>query len=289
MELFRSLLFVPADSPRKVAKARTLRPDGFIFDLEDAVAPDRKADARTFLLSELNSLPQTDARIWVRINGFRAGLLNHDLAVAVHPKISAIIVPKCEDPKEIADIDSSIADFEGRASIPPGQIKLNLILETAPGVLRAYDLGRSSERVSGLSFGAEDYAADMGVSRTYGPDEFLVPKSLVAIAAHALRLHAIGGVFTNIDDDAGLIEETRREMQLGFMAKTLIHPNQIEPVHRAFCPSGEEASWAREVVDAFETAKSKGSGVAVVHGRMVDEPILLQAYRILRCLEASSK
>src|ERR1019366_326237 len=289
MELFRSLLFVPADSPRKMAKARTVHPDGFIFDLEDAVAPDRKAAARTFLLSELGSLPQTSAKICVRINGFRTGLLNDDLAVAVHPRVSAISVPKCEDPKEIAVIDSSIADLEDRASIPRGQIKLHLILETALGVLRAQDLGRSSRRVSALSFGAEDYAADMGVNRTYAPDEFLVPKSLVAMTAHALRVHAIGGVFTNIKDDAGLIEETRRGMQLGFTAKTLIHPNQIEPVHRAFRPSDEEAGWAREVVDAFETAKSKGSGVAVVRGRMVDEPILLQAYRILRCLEAGSK
>jgi citrate lyase subunit beta/citryl-CoA lyase len=240
-------------------------------------------------LSELGSLPQTSAKICVRINGFRTGLLNDDLAVAVHPRVSAISVPKCEDPKEIAVIDSSIADLEDRASIPRGQIKLHLILETALGVLRAQDLGRSSRRVSALSFGAEDYAADMGVNRTYAPDEFLVPKSLVAMTAHALRVHAIGGVFTNIKDDAGLIEETRRGMQLGFTAKTLIHPNQIEPVHRAFRPSDEEAGWAREVVDAFETAKSKGSGVAVVRGRMVDEPILLQAYRILRCLEAGSK
>ena len=289
MELLRSLLFVPADSPRKMAKARTLLPDGFIFDLEDAVAPDHKAEARTFLLSELGALPQTTAKIWIRINSFRAGMLNDDLAVAVHPRVSAICVPKCEDPKEIAIIDSAIAAVEDQTSIPRGQIKLNLILESSLGVLRAQDLGRSSERVSALSFGTEDYAVDMGVSRTYAPDEFLVPKSLVAMTAHSLRLHAIGGVFTNTKDDAGLIEEIRRDMQLGFTSKTLIHPDQIEPVHRAFLPSDKEAVWAQEVVDAFEMAKSKGSGVAVVHGRMVDEPILLQAYRILRCVEASSK
>jgi citrate lyase subunit beta/citryl-CoA lyase len=289
MDILRSLLFVPADSPRKLVRARTVHPDGFIFDLEDAVAPDRKAEARTLLLSELGSLPQTTAKICVRINSFRTGLLNDDLAVAVHPRVTAIVVPKCEDPKEIAVIDRSIADLEDRTSIPRGQIKLHLILETALGVLRVQDLGRSSERVSALSFGAEDYAADMGVNRTHAPDEFLVPQSLVAITAHALRLHAIGGVFTNLEDVAALIEDTRRGIQLGFTAKTLIHPSQIEPVHRAFRPSEQEADWAREIVDAFETAKSKGSGVAVVRGRMVDEPILLQAFRILRCLEAGSQ
>jgi citrate lyase beta subunit len=240
-----------------MAKARTVHPDGFIFDLEDAVVPDRKAEARTFLLSELGSLPQTTAKVFVRINSFRSGLLKDDLAVAVHPRVSAISVPKCEDPKAIAAIDSSIADLEDGALIPRGQIKLHLILETALGVLRAQDLCRSSERVSALSFGAEDYAADMGVSRTHAPDEFVVPKSLVAMAAHALRLHPMGGGFANIKDDAGLIEETRRDRQLGFTAKTLIHPNQIEPVHRAFNPSDEEVSWAREILDSFETMKSK--------------------------------
>jgi citrate lyase subunit beta/citryl-CoA lyase len=289
MELLRTLLFVPADSPRKMAKARTVRPDGFIFDLEDAVAPDRKAEARTLLLSELGSLPPAASLICVRINSLRAGALSEDLAVAVHPRVSAISVPKCEDPQALSDLDHSVADLEERTSIPRGQIKLHLILETALGVLRAEELGRSSERVSAMSFGAEDYAADMGIIRTHAQGEFHVQKSLVAMTAHALRIHAIGGVFTDIKDDAGLIEETKRDMQLGFTGKTLIHPNQIEPVHRAFRPSEEQIEWAREIVDSFESAKSQSSGVALVRGRMVDEPILLQAQRILRAVEADSK
>lgn len=289
MDLLRSLLFVPADSPRKMAKARTVSPDGFIFDLEDAVAPDRKAEARTYLLEELNNIPQTDAKICVRINSIRAGLLKEDLAVAVHPKVHTICVPKCEDPKETGIIDDAISDLEARVSMVRGQIKLNLILESALGVLRVNEIASSNKRVAALSFGAEDYAADLGVSRTHAVDEFLVAQSMVAMAAHAYHLHAVGSVFTNINDEAGLVEETRRGIRLGYTAKTLIHPNQIGPVHRAFSPTEEQASWAREVVAGFEEVKAKGTGVAVVRGRMVDEPILLQAQRILKYLKAGAK
>ena len=289
MDLLRSLLFVPADSPRKMAKARTVSPDGFIFDLEDAVAPDRKAEARTYLLDELNNMPQTSAKICVRINSVRAGLLKEDLAVAVHPKVHTICVPKCEDPMETGIIDVAVSELEARSSMVRGQIKLNLILESALGVLRVNEIASSNKRIGALSFGAEDYAADLGVSRTHAADEFLVAQSMVAMVAHAYHLHAVGGVFTNISDEAGLVEETKRGIRLGFTAKTLIHPNQIEPVHRAFSPSEAEASWAREVVAGFEEVKAKGTGVAVVRGRMVDEPILLQAQRILKYLVAGEK
>jgi citrate lyase subunit beta/citryl-CoA lyase len=289
MDILRTLLYVPADNPKKMAKARTVHPDGFIFDLEDAVVPSRKAEARTLLLRELDALHQTTAKIWVRINSLRSGLWKDDLAVAVHPNVSVISLPKSEDSAEIALIDRSIAEREAALSIPRGQIRLHLIIESALGVLRAQELARASERVSALSFGAQDYAAEMGISSyTNAPVEFVVPKSLVAMTAQAFRLQAIGGVFTNLDDVDGLMEDTKRGIREGFTGKTLIHPAQIEPVHRAFCPSEQEAVWAREIVDAFEAAKAEGTGVVAVRGRMVDEPVLLQALRILRRFEAGS-
>jgi len=284
----RSLLYVPTDSPRKLAKSRTVFPDALIFDLEDAVAPDRKNEGRALLLRELADSTPGRTRICVRINSPRANMLNEDLSVAVHPLVNVIVLPKCEEPEEIRFIDTLIRDFESRRSIPKGRIKLLLILESAVGVLRVQDLSRSSERVFALSFGPEDYAASMGVCRSRNPDEFLVPRSLVAMAAHATRVQAIGGVFTDLNDEAGLIEDIQRAKQLGFTAKTLIHPRQIGPVHLALRPSIDEEAWARTIVDAFENAKLRGTGVLVVNGRMVDEPVLLQANWILRCLEAST-
>lgn len=253
------------------------------------MAPNRKAEGRALLSRELDTRTLTGPDICVRINSPGVGLLSEDLSAAVHPLVTAIVLPKCESPQEIESVDESIADLERRRSIATGKIKLILILESPLGVFRAQDLSRSSERIVGLSFGAEDYSVGMGIWRTGKPDEFLVPKSLVAMAAHAARLHAIAGVFTDLNDETGLFEDTRRTRLMGFTAKTLIHPKQIDTVHRAFRPSDAEAQWAQELVDAFEKEKAKGAGVLLVNGKMVDEPVLLQARRILRSLEVSSE
>jgi citrate lyase subunit beta/citryl-CoA lyase len=289
MKMLRSFLFVPADSPRKMAKARTVSPDAFIFDLEDGVAADRKVQARSLLRTELDTLPRSSATICVRINGYRSGLWKDDLAVAVHPKVTTINLPKCEDPGEIALVSQAITELEEKASIRRGSIHFHLAVETALGILRLQELVHACERVNGLGFGAEDFAADMGISRKYGQDEFLIPKSLVAMTAHAFHLDAIGGVYTNLVDVAGLVDDTKRDIQLGFTGKAVIHPNQIDPVHSAFHPSDQELSWAREVVEVFEAAQSKRAGVVLVRGKMVDEPVLLQAQRILSYFDACSQ
>ncbi|MFY9531031.1 MAG: CoA ester lyase [Candidatus Acidiferrales bacterium] len=288
MELLRSLLFIPADSPRKMAKARTLRPDAFIFDLEDAVPLDKKLEARKALAGELASAPDFAARVFVRVNGARSEFFDSDLREIVHPRVDGILFPKCADEAEVVRADQKIWQLENEKGITEGKTRLVLILETALGVVRAYELARSSPRIIALNFGAEDYCADMGVSRTASGDEVAVARSLVAQAAHAARLEAIDTVFTDFRDDAGLFLETRRIKQMGFTGKVLIHPNQIEPVHRAFAPTAEEMEWATHVIKAFEAAKAAGSAVVAVGGKMVDEPVVLQARRILQQREANT-
>lgn len=282
MEILRSLLFVPADSPRKMAKAKTLQPDAFVYDLEDAVAPDKKLEARTALSGELLSLLDSTSKIYVRVNGARTELFEGDLRVAVDPVVDGILLPKCDDVAGIARVDNEITRIEGQKGLTRGKTKLLLILETALGVVCAYELGRASERVTVLNFGAEDYCADMGIKRTRSGEEVAVPRMLVSQAAHAARLAALDGVFTDFHDEAGLMEDTRRAIQMGYTGKALIHPSQILPVHRAFAPAEDDVAWATEVVRAFEDAKVKGSGLVVVRGKMVDEPVVVQARRILR-------
>jgi citrate lyase subunit beta / citryl-CoA lyase len=286
MELLRSLLFVPADSPRKMAKARTLQPDAFIFDLEDAVSFDKKPEARKALAGELASAADFAARVFVRVNSARSEFFDSDLREAVHPRVYGILLPKCGDEAEVVQADQKIRQLENEKGIAEGKARLIVILESALGVVRAYQLAQSSPRIIALNFGAEDYCADMGVSRTASGDEVAVARSLVAQAARAARLEAIDTVFTDFHDDAGLFEETRRIKQMGFTGKALIHPNQIEPVHRAFAPTAEEMEWATQVIEAFEAAKAAGSAVVAVGGRMVDEPVVLQARRILKQRDA---
>src|SRR5579863_1865127 len=142
MDLLRSLLFVPADSTKKMEKARGLRPDALVFDLEDAVSPDKKPEARVLLSQELRSRPKSEAKIFIRVNSVGSKFFADDLEIAVDPAVDAIKLPKCGDPAEIVRADQEISRIEEQKGMPHGDLKLTVILETALGVVRAYELGR---------------------------------------------------------------------------------------------------------------------------------------------------
>src|SRR5271170_5693855 len=282
MDALRSLLFVPADNPRKLAKARTLRPDAFILDLEDGVAIDKKLEARATLTHNLESFKGLASKIFVRVNSIGAKFFEGDISSAVDPVVDGIFLPKCEDETDVNRVDSEITRTEAQKRMAPGKTKLLLILETPRGVVRAYEIGRSSKRVAALAFGPEDYCAEMGIRRTRSGAEISIPRMLVSQAAHAARIAALDGVFSDFHDEEGLIEDTRRGKEMGYTGKAVIHPSQILPVHRTFAPAEDDVAWAEEVIEAYREAGKKGSGLAVVRGRMVDEPIVGQARRILR-------
>ncbi len=279
MDLLRSLLYVPGDSSRKMMSARSLRPDALIFDLEDAVAPDRKLEARGLIQEELEHAAAFSAKIFVRVNRFGSPFLEDDLRAAVRPQVYGIVLPKCNGAAEVAQAHETILGLEKRNGMPEGSTKLVLMIETARGVAHAQELARASTRAIALMFGAEDYCADMGIARSKTGEEVTFARSLIALAAKAEGLEAIDGVYTDYKDVAGLFEETRRIKQMGFTGKTLIHPQQIDVVHNALSPSDEEIAWAEEVVSTFQRA---GEGVVVVRGKMIDEPVVTQAKRVLQ-------
>jgi citrate lyase subunit beta/citryl-CoA lyase len=251
MDILQTFLFVPADSSRKMASARKFSPDAFIFDLEDAVAPDQKGVARDLLRSELDTVENASAKYFVRVNRYDSLFLEDDLRVAVHPKVYGIVVPKCGDAAEVARIHQIISGLEGKTGKPEGSTKLMLMIESAKGLARASDLARSSSRAIALLFGGEDFSADMGIQRTKGGEEIAVARSLLALAAKAERLEAIDGPFVDFNDAPGLFEEMRRVKQMGFSGKVLIHPNQIDVVQRALAPSPDEVTLAEEIIAAF--------------------------------------
>ncbi|MGH9440582.1 MAG: HpcH/HpaI aldolase/citrate lyase family protein, partial [Terriglobia bacterium] len=267
--------------------ARTLRPDAFIFDLEDAVAPDNKPVARKELAAELEGRSSSASLVFVRVNSAKTNFFKDDLKAAVHPRVDGLVLPKSDDSVQLAATNKEISRIEQEKGIAPGKTKLLLIIETVLGVVRAGDLAQCCSRVIGMAFGAEDYCADIGVSRTRAGDEVAFPRAAVAVQARAHHLHAIDTVFTNLHDEQGFFEEARRVKQLGYTGKALIHPSQIEMVHRAFAPEDHEVSWARRVVETYEAAKSAGVGVVSLDQKMIDEPILTQAKRILRQHELS--
>jgi citrate lyase subunit beta / citryl-CoA lyase len=279
MDVLHSFLFVPADSSRKMASARNLRPDAFIYDLEDAVPVANKHEARHLLTGELNSFINPGPKLFVRVNGFGSVFFGDDLHASVRREVAGIVLPKCHDASEIAQVHQELSRLENQISMPEGSVKLVPILESAKGVSLAGELARSSSRIIALFFGGEDFCADMGITRSKGGDEIGVARSLVALAAKSERLEAIDGPFTDFHDRAGLFEETLRIKKMGFTGKASIHPNQIETVHQAMAPSDEEIALAHEIVSVFENS---GRGVTVVRGKMIDEPVVAQARNLLK-------
>ena len=286
MDVLQSFLFVPADSPRKMASARNLRPDAFIYDLEDAVPVAKKHEARHLLTGELNSFINPRPKIFIRVNGFDSPFFADDLRAVVRREVTGVILPKSHDASQIAQVHRELSRLENQMSMPEGSVKVVPILESAKGVSRGGEIARSSSRIIALLFGGEDFCADMGITRSKNGDEIAVARSLVALAAKSERLEAIDGPFTDFNDRVGLFEETRRIKKMGFTGKVLIHPNQIETVHLAMAPSDEEIALAQEIVSVFENS---GRGVTVVRGKMIDEPVVDQARKLLKQNERERK
>ena len=252
-----------------------------ILDLEDAVAVPAKLQAREELARLLAASPFSQTTVLVRVNDQRSEFFLDDLAVSVSRGSAGIVLPKCETPDEVSQADSMISALEKEKDLTPGITKLFPLIESAAGVVRAFDLACSSSRIVALLFGAEDYCSDMGFRRTKSGREISYARLAVTHAARAAGIRAVDTVFTDLEDLVALEEEARSSRQMGFQGKLLIHPCQIEPVHRGFAPSREEIGWARRVVEAMAAAWAEKTGVVVVDGKMVDEPILRQAKSIL--------
>lgn len=276
-EAWTTLLFVPGDRPEMLAKAQTRGADAIVADLEDAVAPDQKERARRAVRdAAAEGGLAGDATVCVRINAIGEGA-DEDIGALAGAPIDAVMIPKAASAEELRHV-RAVLD----ASSPRGpQIELIPQVESAAGVLCLGEIVRAT-RLGAVAFGGEDFCVDLGVSRSAGSLELMLPRALVALHARAAGLGAIDTVYTAIDDESGLIAEAQTARQLGFSGKLLIHPGQIDPVRAVFAPSSADVAWARRVVDAGALdGAGRGAGVRLVDGKMIDAPVMAQARRIL--------
>ncbi len=289
----RSLLFVPGDSERKQTKALASAADLLILDLEDSVAsahlPAAREQVRELLLGNTERSAQ---QLWVRLNALSSGLLLQDLAAVFPGQPDGIVLPKASSAEEVSEVSHYLSAMEAQAGRPIGSTRLIVIVtETPQALLRLGEYPRASgltasarERLAGLTWGCEDLSAALGI--THKTDRqgsltftFQLARSMCVLAAAAVGVQAIDGVFLDYRDLEGLkrdIESARRD---GFTGKLAIHPDQIEAINAAFLPAASEIEWARRVVAAF--ASDPEAGVLSVAGQMVDRPHLVQARRIL--------
>lgn len=283
----RSVLFTPGDRPDRYTKAlQEGKADCVVADLEDAVAPDRKQEARQAVAAALRQVPSSRPVRAVRVNSWGSGLAQADLDAVVAGRPDLVAVAKVESPHEVKEIDTLLLRLEAAHGIASRATRLLLHVETAAGVLAARDIAAASTRVEAIAFGAEDLAADVGLRRSASNDEVAVPRALVPLAAAAARVQAIDMITADPRDLERTALEATAARRLGYAGKMCIHPLQAVAVHEAFRPTAEEAAWARRVVAAADAAGAGKGGIVVVDGKMVDAPFVRQARRILLDAEA---
>jgi citrate lyase subunit beta/citryl-CoA lyase len=271
----RSLLFTPGDRPEMLRKAPGTGADVLVFDLEDAVAPARKAEAREAVRSILaDPAFDPDAEVCVRVNPTTVAA-DDDLDGVLRPdaRLDSVMLPKVDGPDDVETL-ARLLDEHGR------ELPVIALVETAAGVLHAEAIADADD-TDALFFGAEDLSADIGATRTAEGDEVAHARQQVVLAAAAAGVDAIDTVFTDIDDIEGLRADARRAVQLGFDGKPAVHPDQVEPINEAFVPDEDELAWARRVLEAHREADADDRGVFAVDGQMIDEPLLRRARRLV--------
>lgn len=280
----RSLLFMPGDSLRKITKATQLEVDSIIMDLEDAVAPNHKEEARRTVVEALQTLNFGRRERLIRLSqppGKAGEIYLEDLQATIKTRPDGYLIPKVETPEQVRSVSHFLAEAEQRHGWPAESVRLLAMIETARGVLHAGQIVQAGSRLEAVIFGAEDLAADIGARRTLAGWEVFYARSAVVTAAAAYGLQAIDMIFADLNDLAGLEAECLVARQLGFAGKTAIHPRQVEVINRVFTPSPEEVAQARRLVQAFEAHQAAGAGVFQLDGRMVEIPIVRAAERVL--------
>jgi len=268
----RSVLFAPGDQPELLSKAVEAGADSVVFDLEDAVTPGEREQAREHVRDALAGV-ETDVEVCVRPSppdrGARADL--EVVLDGVEP--DALVCPKVSSGDDVTDL-SDMASEHG-VDCP-----VLALVETAAGVLQAESIATAGP-TDALVFGAEDLAADIGATRTDAGTEVLYAREHVVLAAGAAGVDAIDTVYTDFEDTEGLREETAFARDLGYDGKLAVHPAQVAPINEAFTPSPDRIEWARKILRASEEAAAEGRGVFAVDGEMIDAPLVAQARTVI--------
>jgi len=286
MRLLRTVLFTPGNNVKMIRKAGTLAADALILDLEDAVPMSDKETARTLVRDSIAELSAKGLDLIVRVNALSTGLAGQDLEWVAQEGLVGIVLPKVESRDDVLAFARLIDQQEKKKGKEPGSLLLIPILETAKGVLNAYEVSMASQRIIAICFGALDYARDMGVTLSREGTELLYARSRLPISARAAGVQAIDTPWIDIADEEGLVREAEMARRLGFRGKLLIHPGQIEPVNRVFSPSQPEVEYATEVVAAFQASNARGVGAISLEGKMIDIANFRQAEDLLALVEA---
>ena len=269
-----SRLYLPGNSPSLMINAGIHKPDGIILDLEDAVAPDKKDEARFLVRNALCGIDFYGAERMVRINQGDRGI--EDLEYIIPYNVNLILLPKCEKPEQLIAVDDRISKIREKHNIA-APVWIMPIIESALGVINAYPIAACSPNTAAMAIGLEDYTADLGTKRTAEGTESFFARSMVVNAARAAGIQPIDSVFSDVGDMEGLRQNVLRSKALGFDGMGCIHPRQIIVIHETFVPTPDEIEKAKKIVFAFHRAQEQGLGVVALGTKMIDPPVVKRA------------
>jgi len=292
--MLRSMLFVPGDSEKKLARSEGVSADALILDLEDSVAPENKTMARGLVCEFLAAhADERKQQIWVRINPIDQAEAGADLGAVIRARPDGIIQPKTRSPDDVILLGKRIGTYEMEHEIPIGSTRiLPVATETPEALFSLGDYVRCDKRLAGLTWGAEDLSAAVGALNNKDSDgnwtqPYQLARSLCLFAAHAAGVEAIDTLYANFRDADGLHASCREARRDGFGGKLAIHPAQVDVINEAFTPDADEIAHARQVVELFDS--NPGAGTLALGGVMLDMPHLKQARRTLAMAEIANK
>jgi citrate lyase subunit beta/citryl-CoA lyase len=287
-QVYRTMLFVPANRPAMLEKAPTRGADALLLDLEDAVPLPEKAAARRQLQQSIPPLAASGTPVYVRVNHPTTGETLRDLEAVVGADIRGVMIPKAE-PDYVAQLEQWLSGVEQTVGLGDGRLEIIPLIESARGVELAYQVATASRRVVGLAVGAGEYgdlAVSLGAGWSESEVEFVYARSRTINAARAAGLGiVIDGVWTNVDDLDGLRRSAPRSKSMGFSGKFAIHPAQVPVINAAFSPTEAEVRRARLVLEAFEAAQAAGRGTSRADGLMVDYAMAAMARQVIALAE----
>lgn len=289
--ILRSMLFVPGDSERKLARGETSQADALILDLEDSVAPGKTAIARAMVRAYLEQRPANarQQQLWVRINPLSTEKALLDLVAVIGGAPDGIMLPKPDSAADAVLLGHYITALEAHEGIPHGQVSIIPVATETPSALFALGTyAKSSPRLAGMTWGAEDLSAALGASTNKAASgayafTYELARSLCLAGAVAADIQPIDTLYVDFRDPVGLAADSRISRQLGFTGRIAIHPDQVATINEAYSPDETEIAHAKRVVEAF--AAAPGTGVVGLDGKMLDMPHLKQANRLLQMAE----
>ncbi len=280
-------MYVTGSNPAIVKDAHIYGSDSLMFDLEDSVSVNHKDAARFLIYNALQTINYRGCELVVRVNGLDTPFGREDFKSIVKAKPDIIRLPKTETPEDVRQADELVAALEKEYGMEIGTVKLMAAVESPLGIINSYDIAKSSPRLVAMAIGAEDFVTSMKTTRSLDGEELTVARGQLLLACRAAKIYALDTVFSDINDDEGFAAEVRKIHKLGFDGKSVVHPRQVPIVHDIFTPSQDKIRYALRTFEAIKEAERNNSGVIALDGKMIDEPMVERARRVISLAKAA--